>query len=315
MAKAMQETKQQIRDELICEREQMRSELQGLRDELTRECGGDFIKYNVGSVTLKLPSSHQLPNYQRENVYYDRFLPFLAKYTDKDSAILEVGANVGDTVAGLIQSCANKIIAIEGHPVFYDLLCENVASFPCSDRIVTHRALVGSGKYLGTLLGNGSTASLRLDGKTMVSRLDEIASKLKVNFQKVALIIIDTDGYDGDVLNSASGIITASKPVVYWENCFENADQENDLQQAYRLLVAATYEYFTIFDNFGVPLMVNADPEALMNFNRYVAMIRRSSATHPSIYYTDVCATTEQNKEKVSRAIMDCYGKLEAQTM
>ncbi|MGB8277877.1 MAG: FkbM family methyltransferase [Methylovirgula sp.] len=275
----------------------------------------EFAKYNIGSVTLKLPFSHQLPNYQKDYLYYDRFLPFLAKHMNNDSVILEVGANVGDTVAGLIQSCANKIIAIEGHPIFYDFLRENVASFPCSDRIVTHRALVGSGKYLGTLVENGSTASLRLDGKTMVSRLDEIASELKVDFQKVALIIIDTDGYDGDVLNSASRIIHESIPVVYWENSFENADQYTALQEAYRLLTDSNYEYFTIFDNFGVPLMVNTNLDALMNFNRYVAMTRRSSASRPSIFYTDVCATTEQNKQQVSNAIRDCYGTLDIQTM
>ena len=297
-----------FRDEFILEREQMRSEFKALRDELIREWTTNFVEYKIGSVTLKLPSAHQLPNYQRDYLYYDRFLPFLTKYIDKYSVILDVGANVGDTIAGIIQSCSNKIIAIEGHPVFYDILCKNITTFSCADRIVSHRALAGTGKYNGTLVDNGSTASLILDGKENIINLDEIILSLKQSIESIGLIIIDTDGYDGDVINSVNGIVKASKPIIFWENYFKTTDQYNDLQEAYRLLVASDYEYFTIFDNFGVPLIVNGNIDALLNFNKYISMTQRSSIVRPSIYYTDVCATTYRYKDIVVNAIEDCYG-------
>ena len=61
-------------------------------------------KYRVGNSTIVIPPDHRLRVCQNAYKQYDRFPPHLAKYLEDGSVVIDVGANVGDTVAAMVSS-------------------------------------------------------------------------------------------------------------------------------------------------------------------------------------------------------------------
>ena len=66
------------------------------------------IEYKYNDFSILLPADHMLPLYQKVHKKYDKFLPHLVKYIKNYSTIIDVGANCGDTLAGMVD--ANKNI-------------------------------------------------------------------------------------------------------------------------------------------------------------------------------------------------------------
>jgi hypothetical protein len=48
--------------------------------------------------SIELTPDHLLPTYQKNHPKYDRFLPVLVAHLEKGCVIVDVGANVGDSV-------------------------------------------------------------------------------------------------------------------------------------------------------------------------------------------------------------------------
>lgn len=61
------------------------------------------IEYHYKEYSIKLPANHMLPVYQKYHPKYDRFLPHLVKYIEPSDTVIDVGANVGDTLAGIVR--------------------------------------------------------------------------------------------------------------------------------------------------------------------------------------------------------------------
>lgn len=68
---------------------------------------GYSASYKVKNFDLQIPIDHRLPLYQSQFANYDRFLPHLAKQLDSNDLVIDIGANVGDTVAAMLLENPN----------------------------------------------------------------------------------------------------------------------------------------------------------------------------------------------------------------
>lgn len=263
------------------------------------------IFFNIGSRVIELPADHKLPIYQNLHRLYDRFLPVMGMYlpSRSDHVIVDVGANVGDTAASMLDSCVHNFLCVEGHAPFFDMLCSNVKKqLMAPDRFILVNEVVGTGDFVGNLKANESTAHIEVEpcGQPVRS-LDSIVAEHQL-LDKVALLKIDTDGFDGDVLLSSTQIINRSEPLIYWENQFCGDKQLNLLERAYEHLSKNGYNHLWIFDNFGNLLLEECTFAALHSLNRYVAAQDGHDCTR-TIYYTDVLASKDNYQKAAAEAI------------
>ena len=274
---------------------------------LLRRTASSTKRYKIGEHTILLNREHLLPDYQARHRLYDRFLPVLCKQLDHlDHWIIDVGANVGDTAVAVAQACRNPLLCIEGDDDFFKLLQYNIGSqFAKRERaVICMKAMVGSGRFSGSLERDGTTArleQLHADGQRAAT-LDDLSRNSGVPAGAIALIKVDTDGYDGDVILSAPNILAASSPVIFWENYFSTMEQMRDLEVLYQSLHDAGYRYFWVFDNFGNLMLQECSVNNIIDLNEYVASQEFHSCTR-SIFYTDILAAPDDKLARVREAI------------
>jgi heptosyltransferase-2 len=263
--------------------------------------------YLVGGLLIQIPFHHTLPALQQVHPLYDRFLPFLASCAPSDSWIIDVGANVGDTVASMIGVTGASILAIEGHESYFPYLAQNVSQMPDSfrSRVQCMQALIGTGNVSGEFkVENGSARILEGAGAQMWERkqIDEVLAHQSIPPQHVFLLKSDTDGYDADVLLSASGFMREHDPVLYFENQIDTPAQAHQFASLYRQLAASGYLHYWVFDNFGNLLLEDVGPEVLPNLNQYLVVQQQKRSTR-TIYYYDILAAKSSRKSPVAQAV------------
>ena len=216
----------------------------------------------------------------------------------------DVGANVGDTAVAVGQACRNPILCIEGYDEYFNLLkCNIDTSFANRERPVTCiKAIAGSGRFSGFLKGDGTSAGLVQGSEQRAVSLDILARDAGVPAMAIALIKVDTDGYDGDVILSAPDILAGSKPVIFWENYFSTMEQMRDLEAFYQHLHDSNYRHFWAFDNFGNLMLQECSLSNLVDLNHYVASQEFHNCTR-TIYYTDILAVGDERIAPVREAI------------
>jgi len=259
---------------------------------------GSRTKYKIGNFEIEMPPDFALPRYQKTNRLYDRFLPVLVKNItpeNKDRIIIDVGANIGDTVIAMLQNSDNPVICIEPSDYFFPYLERNLKSLPssASSRVKTIKKLIGTGFISGTLdHTDGRTATLKVDESHGVSTHVAL-DKLIDDKSNVILLKVDTDGFDFDVINSAESILSDSNPLLFWENEITEDFQLKGFNKVYDLLHEKGYKYVYIFDNYGNLITESVGFDILKNINSYAYSIRKHNCT-TTFYYTDILAATEK---------------------
>ena len=84
-------------------------------------------RYQINNYSIQIDFTHRLPDYQSSHPFYDRFLPHLVKYLPKNSLVIDVGANVGDTLVGMVGNNDKlEYLCIEASKDFFSDLERNV---------------------------------------------------------------------------------------------------------------------------------------------------------------------------------------------
>jgi len=253
-------------------------------------------KYRIAGRVIIVPSDHDLPAFQAAHRLYDRFLPVLCSQLPPTGVIVDVGANVGDTIAAIIPTCTNRIVAIEGHLPYFEILRDNLSVIDPDRRATPIHALLGTGSRTGSLIANRGTATLRNGGSGQMRTLDEI---LENWLDQVILLKVDTDGFDADVICSGMEMIKASRPILFWEGC---TSDPAPFEIMYGKLAAAEYDRFWIFDNFGNLMLSECGTKELIDVDRYVASQYRHNCTR-TLFYVDVLASTAKTVVEARNAI------------
>lgn len=207
-------------------------------------------------VPLRVPLSHRMPLYRARYPRYDALPTELAGFIRTSRGALrmiDVGANVGDTILSTAPCVGDRYLAIEPHPDFFPYLVANMQGL--GDVTNLQMACGESNGILGFDPAFGGTAAPLVgrvaEHQIPVSPLDQIWKEhwqaATVNFLK-----IDTDGFDTAVLMGASELLRAQQPWVFYE-CDVGLTQ-NGLQRHLETLIFLRdvgYRHVIAFDNVG----------------------------------------------------------------
>lgn len=211
---------------------------------------------NVHGRALRMPLSHALPSYWRKFPLYDRLPARLADFLRNRHGRLvavDVGANIGDTVAALFGGASDRILAIEPNPRFLQYLKLNWGSVANIDILnCLCSSTCSSGRYeVHEQTGTASLESAEAGIPLQARRLDDIMAD-HPEYGELNLLKIDTDGHDFEVLEGARASIRNAKPAVYFEcDSFGCPDYVERCLETLAFFAEDGYAHFLLYDNFG----------------------------------------------------------------
>ena len=254
-----------------------------------------------------MPAEHALRTYQSKFPLYDKYLGFLAREIQGSGIVIDIGANVGDTTALIYQYCTNDILAIEPDAVYFSYLCNNIEALKLGSRVRPVNAAVGGGSLISLEKTAGTAKPKSVDeankelGNIRTELLENIVKQAGYRDRPIELIKVDTDGFDYEVLSSSLDTIEKDRPIIFWENTVDNAEQLDLSNTLLKSLRNIGYTSFAVFDNFGTLITGECKGEFVSTLNQYLHL--QSTGPQRAIYYTDVLAWMPEHKNSVKRSI------------
>lgn len=257
-------------------------------------CGDPPCEMEVHGRCLRMPLSHPLPQYVHRFHYYDRLIGRLAAFIRRRSPLrlIDVGANVGDTIAAAGIKAGEFCLAIEPSSVFREFLSHN---YPDQNVIISGAACGAcAGSVASTLVtyrGTGSLKKSARGGNIQVSTVDALMERLRCE-DRINLLKIDTDGSDVDVLNGCDHLLSNRMPALLLEcDCWGSKEKMQSYLVSFDRLRNAGYKSVLFYDHLG--LIVGkfglADQDTLRGLLQYQRI-----RTH---YYYDVLVMREEEQE------------------
>jgi FkbM family methyltransferase len=260
-----------------------------------------MFEYKLETISIMLPDGHLLPAHQHAHPKYDRFLPHLASFIKPEYTIVDIGANCGDTLAGMVDQNPNAhYICIEPDEQFFHYLGKNIQimknSIPMLDvelvqslvgLEVTNVALEGSGGTKHAVVGKGEKHS---------RTLDDILSEYPSH--RIQLIKSDVDGFDYDVLNSAQRVLCDFKPIIFFECQYEFEHQKKSYEKTIAQLIDSGYKHWVLFDNYGQKILQTGDKHQIYQLMEYVWRQGQAKSTR-TMYYYDMLAFVDESVELI----------------
>jgi FkbM family methyltransferase len=255
-----------------------------------------LINYQLNGHKIKLPLSHALPIVLKNHPNYSKNLARVASCVhDKypDLVIIDIGANIGDSVFMIGEKVSCPILCIEGDPKFFQILqintstCENVSIqnvfIGDVDAIENKELVIVSGTAHFEDSANKSTAFRKLS-----SLLKE-----EPKFANSKLLKIDTDGYDLSIIRGSVDFIQAVKPVLFFEyDPFFLAKQNDDGISIFSLLHSLGYDSIAIYDNVGRYLI-----SLSLTATNQIADLHGYLLNRQGDYYYDICVVHQEDIE------------------
>jgi FkbM family methyltransferase len=183
---------------------------------------------NIGKFELRIPEGHQLPEMYARRPTYD-FLPWkimasvITQNKITHTPLIDVGANIGDTVAHFRTFSAAPALCVEANKELFNILQENTQQFSdvelvnglvCPAHLIGKVAFSGGLQTGGTFLSGGESDN-KWDGPVIT--LDEIISRFDWSY----IFKTDTDGFDAEIIADLIRIIKHTKhtpAVIYYES-------------------------------------------------------------------------------------------------
>lgn len=281
---------------------------------LLNKVGYDFIKVNVhsankakkikqvkvGKYFIDMPGNNpQISTYKYEpevNSQLARLgVSIFNKY--KDLTILDIGANVGDTIAVIKTAIDIPIIGVEGDDISYGFLKKNTAQFQqvtlikefLGEKRQTLQVALEKGGWNTTLVPSETSGN-----KLMLKTLDEVLIEHQLTSRRLKLVKVDTEGFDTIIIRGALGMIQQHKPVLYFEYNKSNMDaiNEDGLSTLFSLEKFG-YHQVIFFDNRGRYLLT-----APINQHNLIQELHYyADESSSEIAYYDICLFHEEDQE------------------
>jgi FkbM family methyltransferase len=257
--------------------------------------------YQISNYSMQLDFTHRLPDYQNAHPFYDRFLPHLVKYLPDNTLVIDVGANVGDTLIGMLGNNDRlEYLCIEASHEFFSDLKKNVQSLRAQNvqlqisivnefvgRDVTDVGLDGQGGTKHAVVGGGI-----IKPKTMTS----ILSGSAVEHSRLSLLKTDVDGFDWDVIRSSYEVLKHN-PYVYFECQYDDLEQLESYRDLFSEMVAIGYSKFAFFDNYGQFILSTDDLTVVGELLDYVKRQNFHNSTRTYFYYDVLAYPTDKSVE------------------
>ncbi len=255
-----------------------------------------LVKYQLKNHQIQLPISHSLPLVIQEHPDYANNLARVAscvyqKYPNL--TIIDIGANIGDSVFILRQQVICPILCIEGDPHFFSILQTNTAKI---SQVSRQQVFIGdadqsSSQELVVVLGTAHFQSS--DSQTTVFKKLSTVLQEEASFIDSKLVKIDTDGFDLAIIRGSADFIQSAKPILFFEyDPFFLSKQNDDGISIFALLQTWGYHSIAVYDNFGQYLIsLNlTDCNQIADLHQYLL-------DRQGTYYYDICAIHTEDIE------------------
>jgi FkbM family methyltransferase len=265
------------------------------------------------SCELTAPPDHRIDAFRRANPLYDRRLPILARLTGAaapGTMAIDVGANVGDTVALCrLEGSELRYIAVEASLGYLKYLAFNRRRLPdlIGDVEMAWNFVgrPGESTTLELHRGTGRRVQGQADGLNFESAphatLEEISRSRGVQPGELSLVKLDTDGFDFEILSNELDFLKSAAPILWAEAETWSAGDEAAWRQ---LLIEATdtWPYLIAFDNLGFAMVAGRTAKKrqtaidIMSYARRHRAMPKSTHGNRPIYYIDVALFPERFK-------------------
>jgi FkbM family methyltransferase len=260
-----------------------------------------LVACQVGGRRIVLPLSHDLPLYLAEFPRYGENLVDLVDVVVREkgpSGLVDIGANVGDTIVAVRSRVDVPVLGIEGDELYGRLLARNVASIP---DVEIESAYVASSLTVGPVRAvrtTGTAALVPSDAQSaVVARPLAAIIASHPTFAAPGIVKIDTDGADAAIVVANAEWFAEVRPIVFLEYASVLAATVGDHEpwRAFAELALAGYEKAIVYVNTGELLLeTSVSDERLW---RDLARPRSSPA------YFDVALFPVEDSELFERVI------------
>jgi FkbM family methyltransferase len=283
----------------------------------------EVVSASLFGRTLLMPAEHPLPATLATFPQYNNplLLAVDAIATQKGSevSIIDVGANVGDTVAMIEQhrpgSCS--FLCIEADTRLAELCRLNHADNP---RVTVKRCFIGKEEGAAVWLqddgrANPSTKLASREQNSDLSNydrligLDTAAREFAEERGHLSLIKVDTEGYDFSVLRSGPNLLREYGPSILFEWYPQLLKGLNEsVWGGFEYLGSFGYRHFVFFTNRGDFYCKISDPDRLFLRSLSSVVLR-----DPALGYFDVFASMQPAVcEQLVEASIEFMGGMQA---
>jgi FkbM family methyltransferase len=255
-----------------------------------------LVSLRIGNQTIKAPLSHPLREILLQFPQFGFNLTRLIKYTHGQYpalTVIDIGANIGDTVAFINNYQRLPVLCIDGDARYLNLLKANIRDYP---EVFPCLALLSDKdeERKKELIRSKGTASLQDSGVSISFRtLDTLLKDYPV-FQGSKFLKTDTDGYDTVILRGGRDYILREQPVLFFEydpGLIVRQQGENPLG-IFEFLRECGYEFVLVYQNTGdylLALNLVSDTDILTDLANYY-MGRQMNL------YGDLCVFSRKDK-------------------
>jgi len=265
--------------------------------------------YSVGSFLIELSPGHLLHEYQAVHPFYDKFPLFITKYLPEATYVIEVGANVGDTLASMVTGNSDlNYICIEADFDFFQFLCTNIKSMKslCKFNVEALNVMVAQEIKYKSLEGlNGTKKGIEAlldDNFLSTLSLDDLFEE-RENCA-VSLLMVDVDGFDFDVIKSARNIVEQSTPILFFEVTPLTEQNTEKYLKLMEDLESSGYFHWTVFDNFGNLILHDVPRDVAAQVLIY-SLIQNLEKGTRSIWYLDIYCCTDKFLNEYENSITE----------
>ena len=213
------------------------------------------VYFSLGTYNLRLPLSHELPFYRRKFPDYATNLgkvSFHVRRKYPDLTMIDIGANIGDSVA-IVRSYGDiPVLCLEGEPRFFRLLKENTLNLPT---VEIEQTFIGApGDHVDSIDAHRGNAQVLLGpkpGGASICTLTEALAR-HPRFATAKLLKIDAEGFDCRIIAAEISLLKANKPILFFEyypKCSELVGQKPF--PVFTTLSSLGYSMVLIYQNVG----------------------------------------------------------------
>lgn len=250
------------------------------------------VYVHVGGFRLLMPGYNpQSSNYQIYPELNASFGRLASKVAESHSGMwmIDVGANVGDTIAVVRARINNPIVAIEGDVATFQYLEKNASLFSDVTRICTFLGEKPSAIRARSEKRGWNTTIIPDPNGTetlTIQTLDDVLKSAGLFDRPFKLLKVDVEGFDTIVLRGAIETIQAHHPVIFFE--YNRANMKEIGEDGLSTLLslgAAGYDRAGFFDHKGTLLAVTrlSQADVISSLHRYVSAPRNLAG------YYDIC--------------------------
>jgi FkbM family methyltransferase len=262
----------------------------------------------VGKFKILANWGHVLPRIIEKRPEYALNLPRIVKAVKEkypNMTLVDVGANVGDTVALLRSHVHCPIICIEGDEYYYRYLEKNINQF---DDVKIFKSFLGDKNQSITTKKDFSNGTLSInsnngqDSIVSIERLDDFLDKVGQGDLDIKFIKIDTDGFDTKIIEGSLNILKKNAPILFFEfdRFFLSRSGINGLT-IFPHLESLGYRQVMFFDNIG-RFIIAVDIQDSQKISQLYHYTYKKDGAFP---FYDLCIVHKNDEDLVAGLIKE----------